>query len=165
MTLGGCFGNRESYRKPDRLAVTSGKMHLWSQTRQLRDHCLDFGICAFVQMLFLLSFYLILRKGGQQYVFQNQTVITKYQLQTLFRTPCSRTVSYHLYNGESVLFRATFERMVFLDCRATVMGEFILWNLVGNVFNNICIYFVKLKQVFYPSFRCLCLNIWKTNLL
>ena len=44
-------------------------------------------------------------------------------------------------------------------------GEFILWNLVENIFNNICIYFVKLKQVFCPHFRCLCLNIWKTNLL
>ena len=47
--------------------------------------------------------------------------------------------------------------------RSTIMVN--LWNFVESVFNDNCMYFVKLKQVFYPRFRrCLCLNIWKTNL-
>lgn len=44
--LSNCFGNREAYRKPDRLTVSSGtKVFLW-------------------------SFLLILSEGGNDYVFQ-----------------------------------------------------------------------------------------------
>ena len=38
-------------------------MHLWSQTRQIRDNCRYLGICDLLADAFLLSFLLILSKG------------------------------------------------------------------------------------------------------
>ena len=63
MTLGGCFGNRETYRKPDRLAVTSGKTHLWSQARRQAGVLSLFSASATIRAgAFLLSFLLITKR-------------------------------------------------------------------------------------------------------